>query len=223
MEGKFIVIDGTDGSGKTTQTKFLVEKLKEKNYKIKETEFPQYNQKSAGLIEEYLSGKYGKADEVNPCISSIFYACDRYDASFKIRKWLNEGKIVISNRYVSSNMGHQSAKFKNEEERKKYLEWLYDLEYNIFKIPKPDLNIILHVASEISQKLSLDRKREDWHGKEKDIHEEDLKHLKAAEKTYLEIANNFSDFTLIECVENGKIMPRDKIAEMIWQKVKEIL
>ena len=108
-KGKFIVIDGTDGSGKATQTKLLVKKLRKEKYKVKLADFPQYNKKSAGLVEEYLSGKYGTEKNVGPYVASIFYACDRYDASFKIRKWLKEGNIVISNRYVTANMGHQGG------------------------------------------------------------------------------------------------------------------
>ncbi|HDH07740.1 MAG TPA: thymidylate kinase, partial [Candidatus Moranbacteria bacterium] len=143
--GKFIVIDGTDGSGKATQTKLLVERLKNDGHDVEIADFPQYGKKSAGLIEKYLNGKYGSAEEVGPYRASIFYACDRYDASFKIRKAVEEGKIVISNRYVTANMGHQGGKIKDPEERKKYFNWLYNLEYETFSIPRPDLNIILHV------------------------------------------------------------------------------
>lgn len=152
-KGKFIVIDGTDGSGKATQMKLLVKELRKKGYKVEVFDFPQYGKKSAGLVEEYLNGKYGSAQDVGPYRGSIFYACDRYAASFKIRKFLEEGKIVISNRYVTANMGHQGGKIKNPKERKRYFNWLYDLEYRIFEIPKPDLNIILHVDAAIAQKL----------------------------------------------------------------------
>ncbi|MEK7097993.1 MAG: thymidylate kinase, partial [Patescibacteria group bacterium] len=133
-KGKFIVIDGTDGSGKTTQLGLLAERLKNLGHLVEIADFPQYNTKSAGLVEEYLSGKYGSADEVGPYRASIFYACDRYDASFKIRKWLEEGKIVISNRYVTANMGHQGGKIDGEKERKEYFDWLYNLEYETFSI-----------------------------------------------------------------------------------------
>lgn len=215
--GKFIVIDGTDGSGKTTQFNLLIEKLKAEGRQVEVADFPQYNTKSAGLVEEYLSGKYGTAEEVGPKIASILYAVDRYDASFKIRKWLNEGKTVISNRYVSANMGHQGSKLKNEDERKEFFDWLYNLEYNLFKIPKPDLNIILHVDPEICQQLAKDRGREDWAGKTKDIHEEDLNHLKLAGKTYLEIAK-YPGFTLIECTKDNQILTREEIQKLVWQE-----
>ncbi len=119
--GKFIVIDGTDGSGKGTQTEILVNRLRNLGHDVAMADFPQYGQVSAGLVEEYLNGNYGKAEEVGPYRASIFYACDRYDASFKIRKWLEEGKIVISNRYVTANMGHQGGKISSQKRRKNIL------------------------------------------------------------------------------------------------------
>lgn len=223
QKGKFIVIDGTDGSGKTTQLSLLVERLKNLGHSVEVADFPQYNTKSAGLVEEYLSGKYGNADEVGPYRASIFYACDRYDASFKIRKWLDEGKIVISNRYVTANMGHQGGKIDSEKERKEYFDWLYKLEYEIFSIPRPDLNIILHVPAEISQRLSQQRTREDWKGKTNDIHQDNLAHLKKAESVYLEIANTFPDFSLIECTKNNEILSKEEINNIVLGLVADLI
>ena len=199
--GKFIVIDGTDGSGKATQTELLASKLRRSGLDVAIADFPQYNSKSAGLVEEYLSGKYGSPDEVGPYRASIFYAADRYDASFVIREWLKQGKIVISNRYVTANMGHQGGKISNPLEKKHFFDWLHELEYEIFNIPRPDLNIILHVPAEIGQKLIQARDIK------QDLHQQDLKHLKQAEKTYLELAKIFSNVILIECVENDKLLP----------------
>lgn len=221
--GKLIIIDGTDGSGKTTQLQLLAAKLTSEGYEVELADFPQYNTKSAGLVEEYLSGKYGGVDDVNPYASSLLYSVDRFDASFQIRKWLTEGKVVISNRYISSNFAHQGSKIENPLERKMFFNWLSEIEYKIFNIPKPDLYLILHVEAEISQKLAQDRKREDWHGKTKDIHEENLNHLKKAEKIYLEIANNLEDFCLIKCTRNGEIMSREDISYLIWLYVNKSL
>jgi len=223
-QGKFIVIDGTDGSGKGTQTEILVNKLENLGLNVAKADFPQYGQASAGLVEQYLNGEYGKAENVGPYRASIFYACDRYDASFKIRKWLEQGKIVISNRYVTANMGHQGGKIKNREERRKYFDWLYELEYKIFNIPKPDLNIILHVDAGIAQKLVDQKGHRDYvNGVKRDIHEADLNHLRQAEQVYLEIAKIFSDFTLIECVKHGVIMTREEIHNLIWAKINKLI
>ncbi len=223
-KGKFIVIDGTDGSGKGTQTKLLIERLKKEGYDVMMADFPQYGQKSAGPVEEYLNGKYGSASDVTAKQASILYAVDRFDFSFKLKKWIDDGKIVITNRYVSANMGHQGGKIKDDEERKKFFEWLYELEYEIFNIPRPDLNIILHVRSDIAQKL-VDKKghRDYVGGKKRDIHEDDLDHLKNAEKVYLQIANDFEGFTLIECTKDDDIMSIENIHEMLWKYVDNIL
>jgi dTMP kinase len=221
--GKLIVIDGTDGSGKTTQLKLLKESLEKKGYLVKEADFPQYNTKSAGLVEEYLSGKYGKADDVTPYQSSIFYAVDRFDASFKIKKWLKEGNIVLSNRYVSSSLGHQGGKIADPLERKVFFNWLYELEYKIFDLPQPDLSLILFVDPEISQKLSQERKRQDWEGKTKDIHEDNLDHLSKAAKIFIEISQSFPNFKLIKCTKEGNILKREAIHNLVYASCYDLL
>ncbi|MDD3487593.1 MAG: thymidylate kinase [Candidatus Moranbacteria bacterium] len=220
-KGKFIVIDGTDGSGKATQTQILVKRLKKEGYKVATVDFPQYGKKSASLVEEYLNGEFGTALEVGPYRASIFYACDRYAAAKKIKKWLSEGKIIISNRYVTANMGHQGGKIKSRKERAKYFKWLYDLEYNIFKIPRPDLNLILHVDAAVAQKLVDSKEERDYikQGGKRDIHEKDLGHLRDAERVYLEIADIFPDIELVECAENDTIMTREKISGLVFDLV----
>jgi dTMP kinase len=222
-KGKFIVIDGTDGSGKATQTELLVKRLKKEKFKVKIFDFPQYGQKSAGLVEEYLNGKYGGAKEVGPYRASIFYACDRYDASFKIRKFLENGYVVVSNRYVTANMGHQGGKIVDAKKRKKYFDWLYELEYGIFEIPKPDLNIILHVDAAVAQKLVDSKGQRGYTKKKRDLHEKDLKHLRDAERVYLEIAKTMKNFKLISCTEKECIMDRNIISDLVWKEANKIL
>ena len=222
-KGKLIVIDGVDGSGKATQTKLLADNLTSKGFRVETLNFPQYGKKSAGLIEEYLGGKYGESDEVNPFIASMFYALDRYDASFKIREYLDKGKIVILDRYVTSNMAHQGGKINNPLEKKVFFDWLLNLEYDTLKIPKPDITILLHMPSEISQKLCVNKKIVDWEGKVKDIHENNSKHLKNAEKTYLKIGDNYSDIYVIDCCKDNKILKREEIHELILNKIYSFL
>ncbi|MCX6795291.1 MAG: dUTP diphosphatase [Candidatus Falkowbacteria bacterium] len=221
--GRLIVIDGTDGSGKTTQLKLLQEKLEAEGFGVAIADFPQYNQKSAGMVEEYLSGKYGSANEVTPYQASIFYAVDRYDASQQIRKWLDEGKIVLCNRYTSSNMAHQGGKVDNPLERKVFFNWLAELEHDILKIPRPDLCLVLRVSAEIAQQLAKDRGREDWSGKKRDIHEENLEHLKKAELVYCEIAESNHNYRLVNCTSEGSIMDREEIGFLIWIYVSQML
>lgn len=222
QKGRLIVIDGTDGSGKATQTQLLVEELKTNNYPVEMVDFPQYGSKSAGLIEEYLNGKYG---QVGPEAASIFYAIDRFDASFKIKEWLATGKIVIANRYVTANAGHQGGKIKDDYDRLKFFKWLDNLEYAVFNIPKPDLNIILHVPAEMAQKL-VDKKsaaaRTYANGKKRDLHEADLKHLKNAEKVYMEIAKLFPNTKLVECVDGAKLLGPSEVHNKVWELVRRI-
>jgi len=223
-KGLFIMIEGTDGSGKSLQTDLLLEKLKSEGHEVEQISFPQYGEPSAFLVEEYLNGKYGSAKEVGPYKASILYATDRFAAAPKIKQWLDDGKIVIANRYVASNMGHQGGKIKDTEERKKYFDWNYNLEYEILEIPRPTVNLILHVTPEISQQL-VDKKeeREYLKGKKRDIHEDDLNHLADAEQAYVEIAKTYSEFKLIECVEDNNILPPEQIHGIIWEEIKKHL
>lgn len=223
--GLFIMIEGIDGSGKTTQTEHLEARLRDEGHAIKQISFPQYGERSATMVEDYLNGKFGTAEEVGPYRASIFFAVDRYAASKQIKQWLAEGNIVIANRYVGSNMGHQGGKITDPEKRKQYFEWNYNLEYNIFEIPKPDVNLILHVDPLVAQNL-VDAKDERAYlnGKKRDIHEDDINHLKQAEQAYIELAKQFpEEFTLIECMENQQILPIEKIHEKIWQHIDSII
>jgi len=231
-KGKFIVFEGIDGSGKSTQTKLLEKSLEEQGYKTERIDFPQHGEKSAGLVDEYLTGKYGVSEKVGPHIASIFYACDRYDASFKIRKWIDEKKIVISDRYVVSNIGHQGGKIESGKDWKKYVKWLYNLEYKIFKIPKPDYTFILKTSPEYSLKLAHNitdeekkARRKSYLGNEKrDIHEKDGTHLRKALDSYLKAAKEFpKEFKVIECIENGKLLNPEVINEKVLKIIKKIL
>lgn len=225
MKGLFIMIEGTDGSGKSLQTELLVKHLKEIGKEVEQISFPRYGERSAAMVEDYLiHGKFGSPKDVGPYCASIFYAIDRYAASPQIKTWLDNNKIVIANRYVASNMGHQGGKIYDEKEREKYFKWNYDLEYNIFGIPKPDINIILHVTPEISQKL-VDKKgvRDFLAGKKRDLHEDDINHLKDAETAYLHIARLYPEFKLIECVKDNNIMPKEEIHAIIWSELSKHL
>ena len=231
-KGKFIVIEGLDGSGKATQFNLLIERLEKEGHQVEKIDFPRHGEASAFFADTYLNGKYGTAEEVGPYRGSIFYALDRYDASFNIRKWLAEGKIVVCDRYVASNIGHQGGKIDNSEEREKYLKWLYDLEYNIFEIPKPNINFILKTSAETSLKLSKgvpdeikrERIRSYLGDREQDIHERDEKHLVNTLASYLKLAEEHpSEFKLIECLEDGRLLPIQIIHEKIWESIKEIL
>ena len=229
-KGKFFVFEGIDGCGKATQTKLLADYFIKNGFAVEKIDFPQHGERSAAMVDDYLTGKYGSSAEVDPHIASIFYAIDRYDASFKIKKWLDEGKVVVSDRYLVSNIGHQGGKIiQNKDEWKKYVSWLYDLEYGIFKIPKPDYTFILKTSPDFSLKLAhniTDKDKQDRRkaylgdSQTQDIHEKDKSHLTNALSSYLMAAEEFpEDFKVIECLNNDILLSSQEIHQKIIKLV----
>jgi len=212
-KGKLIVIDGIDGSGKSTQFNLLTKTLQLADYQVQQIKFPRHQQPSAFAVDRYLKGAYGS---LSAQAASIFYAVDRFDASFQIRDWLDQGFIVLIDRYVTANAGHQGSRIKDRVERLKYFRWLNDLEYNIFNLPKPDLNIILHMPAIVAQKL-VDEK-----GNGRDILEDDLQHLKSAAQNFVEIAKLFPKTKLVECTVKGKLLTPQQIHNKVWELVRRI-
>lgn len=226
-KGKFIVVDGIDGSGKATQAEILREKLTNLGMNVVVFDFPRYGEKSASLVEMYLNGEFGSAEEVGPYIGSIFYAVDRYAASKEITQALEDGKIVISNRYVSASKGHQTSKIKNKKDRAKFITWLNELEYDLFKIPVPDLTLFLHVPAEVGYSLVLNKKEREYiKGKKQDIHEADRDHLFKAENAYLELiygGDSYENWVKVSCSKGNEILPIDVIGNKIFSTVEKEL
>lgn len=224
QQGTFIVIEGTDGSGKGTQFKRLVARLESEGYDVATFDFPQYDQPSSYFVREYLNGKYGTADAVGPYTGSLFYALDRYEAAPKIRQALAEGKVVLANRFTGSNMAHQGTKFANAEQRKGYFIWLDNLEFQMLGIPRPDQSIVLRVPAEIAQQLVDQKDERSYTDKKRDIHEADLRHLQRAVEVYDDLCHLFpKDFLRIDCVRSGKLMSIDQVEDMVWHTVQPLL
>lgn len=216
MKGTFIVIEGNDGSGKGTQFELLAQYLRDQGKEVVTMDFPQYGAKSAGPVEEYLNGKYGSLNDVSPKTASLFYAVDRFDASFKIRTALEQGKIVLSNRYVLANSAYQGAKIKNIQERQEFFNWINELEYDTLKLPQPDLIIFLYVPAEIAYELVLKKKARAYlNGKKQDIHETDKEYLKTVEQTYLELARQNPKIITLECAPHGQLLNIEEIKKQI--------
>lgn len=215
-KGKFLVIDGMDGSGKTEQTRMLVERMAKESLPVETVSFPRYETDSGKVVKAYLDGAFGTPDDVGSKRASVLYAVDRYAASAGMRRTLEAGTNLVANRYVASNMGHQGSKERRETERMAFYRWNDELEYGLFAIPRPDLNVILHVPVDVS--LSLIEKR----GATKDLHE-NRSHLEAAEATYLEISRTFPGFALIECVEEGRLLSIPEVHEKVWAAVAPML
>lgn len=220
-QGKLIVIDGTDGSGKTEQTTRLIARLRSEGHRVELTDFPQYGKPSAYFVEEYLrKGTYGTPEEVGAYRASVFYALDRYDASFQMRKWLNEGVIIVSNRYVSANMGHQAGKIADSAEREKFLTWLKDFEFSIMGIPKPDVNILLYMPPERGQALAASATASARKGTVPDAHEADIDHLRQASTAFLEVANKESWKVIDNCIDATTLKSLNDVHEEIYAYLK---
>ncbi len=222
--GAFLVIEGTDGSGKGTQFKLLVDRLKREGYDIATFDFPQYDQPSSFFVKQYLNGKYGTAEAVGPYTGSLFYALDRYQAASDIRTALADGKVVLANRFTGSNMAHQGTKFKNAEQRRGYFIWLDNLEFQMLGIPRPDKSFVLRVPAVIAQKLVDQKEQRSYTDKKRDLHEADLSHMERAVEVYDDLCQLFpKDFTRIDCVRADKLMDINTVHTYLWKTIEPLL
>lgn len=219
--GKLIVIEGTDGSGKSTQFKLLSQRLEHDGVAFKHLVFPRYSEESSALIRMYLGGQFGsKPSDVNAYAASSFYAVDRY-ASYKMDwgQWYEDGGTVLSDRYTTSNAVHQASK-EPAEKRQEFWSWLYDFEYEKLSLPRPDLIIYLDVPTDFTEKLM--RHRESSTGTSADIHEKDLEYLATCRETG-RAAAYFYGWTVISCVKDGQMRSIEDIHEEIFRHVKNCL
>lgn len=223
-KGLFLAIEGTDGSGKGTQFKLLKERLETEGYDVAAFDFPQYDMQSSYFVKEYLNGKYGSAEEVGPYTASLFYALDRFQASEQIRDALEQGMVVLANRYTGSSMGHQGTFFSNREERKGYFIWLDNLEFQMLHIPRPSASIVLRVPADIAQGLVDKKEARSYTDKKRDILEADLGHLQRAVEVYDDMCTLFpKDFVQLDCVQNGELQSVETISEQIWNSIQTLL
>ena len=226
-QGVFIVLEGSDGSGKTTQFRLLTERLKAVGYEVEVFKFPQYESESSYFVRRYLNGDYGPASSVSPYTATLFYALDRYEASGQIRQALDAGKVVVCDRYVGSNMAHQGGKIADQIEQRSFFVWEDSLEHQLLGIPRPTVNIFLKVPVEVSLKLAesdKSRSGRSYINKAKDEHEKDANHLRKSVETYNTLCKLFpNDFKAIECVRNGKLLSIPEINNMIWAAIHPML
>lgn len=219
--GKLIVIEGTDGSGKSTQFGRLTQRLQEDGQKFKTLVFPRYSEPSSSLIRMYLGGEFGsKPTDVNAYAASAFYAVDRF-ASFKQDwgEWYQQGGLIVSDRYTTSNAVHQASK-EPEEKQGEFLKWLYEFEYDRLGLPRPDLTLYLDVPTDFTEKLL--RSREEATSTHADIHEQDMEYLTTCRKTG-RAAAAFYGWTVIECVRNGAMRSIEDIHKEIYRHVRQCL
>lgn len=222
-KGKLIVIEGTDCSGKGTQSELLYKRLIEEGYTVYKTSFPMYDTPTGRIVggpylgKEHICLGWFKegANNVPAKVASLYYAADRLYNIDIINKNLDKGNIVILDRYITSNMGHQAGKIKDKNERLEMFKWLEKLEYDLLELPKPDIKIFLHMPYEFSKDLQKNRE-------ELDEHEKSYENIVNAENAYLELSDIY-DFTKIECINNDKLRTIDEIHEEVYNIVKNTL
>ena len=225
MKGKIIVVEGTDCSGKETQTSLLVQRLRRSGRKIERLSFPAYDTPTGRIVGgAYLGKKHlGEgyfpegAANVDPKVASLYYAADRRYNRDKILELLNQGIDVVLDRYVESNMGHQGGKIFDKEERLKLYEDLANLEYGFLELPKPDVTLFLYMPYQKVAELEKGRQEPE------DQHEASLLHIRNAEHAYLELAE-IHHYKKIDCVtKKGKLRDIEDIHEEVYKTVCEVL
>ena len=221
MNGKLIVFEGTDGSGKATQTQLLCEELDRAGIPCRRINFPRYGQPSAAMVQEYLDGKLGThPGDVNAYAASLFYAVDRY-ASYK-QDWgefYESGGLVVADRYTTSNAVHQASKLP-EEEREPYLNWLFDLEYRLLELPRPDLVLYLDMPTEVSEAML--RRRERDTGSHADIHEQDEAYLRRCRENAEAVAR-LCGWSVLSCAAGGAPLPPEEIHRRVMELAGPLL
>lgn len=219
--GKLIVIEGTDGSGKSTQFRLLTDRLESEQVKFQKLVFPQYSEPSSALIRMYLGGEFGKSpSDVNAYAASAFYSVDRYASYRKVwGKWYEEGGLVVSDRYTTSNAVHQASK-EPEDKREDFLNWLYDFEYDKLGLPRPDLVIYLDVPTDFTEKML--RHRESETHTQADIHEQDMQYLATCRRMGRAAAEHYG-WTVIRCIRDGAMRSMQDIHEEIYRHVAACL
>lgn len=219
-KGRLIVIDGSDGSGKATQTKLLVKALKERGGSVRTLDFPQYEKNFFGkFVGECITGDHGDFLTLDPRITSIVYAADRFESSKKIKQWIDNGDIVILDRYVSANQIHQGGKIFDPRKRKDFLMWLDKMEFGVFELPRPNVVIYLDVPIATSIGLLRQSQQKKQYIKEgkKDLVEQSHDYLENSRRSALWLARNNKNWTRIQCVKNGELRTIDDIHNEIME------
>lgn len=222
--GKLFVIDGTDGSGKQTQLKQLEERLTKEGIDYKKVSFPNYDSPSSSLVKMYLSGEFGAhAKDVSPYIASTFFAADRY-ATYKkdLEDYYKNGGIILADRYTTANMVHQAGKIADKQEREKFLDWLWDYEFNLYGLPIPTKSFFLNMPPDYAEELMKNRENKFTHEAKKDIHESDKSHLIDAYNAACDLVDKY-DWYEVKCVKNGQIRTIDDIHGEIYNEIKKYI
>ncbi len=222
--GKLIVVDGGDGAGKATQVALLAERLRTEGWAVETLDFPQYTQNTFGqLLRECLDGKRGAFMSVDARIASTLYAADRYESKPKLLQWLEEGKVVILDRYTSANMLHQGGKINDEAERRAFLGWIDHVEHHVFGLPRPDLIVYLNVPFKVRTAMKRAAVAAGKHGAAVDLAEADEHHQEQMEESARTIVSEKNSWQVVTCSVGETIRSREEIHQDVYDEVRPVL
>lgn len=227
MKGKLIVIEGSDGSGKTTQCRLLLARLRSEGIPCATVSFPRYHGGFFGaMAAAYLRGEFGPSSAVDPRLAALIYAGDRWEARGRLEKLLREGRVVVCNRYVDSNKAHQSARLRDRAAVAQFMQWVDKLEHRVLGLPRADYTIFLDVPERVADGLiSRKGRRAYLRGRKRDLHEADSTHQRRARQAYLALARArpARKGALVECVAGGRLLSPAAIAGAVWRNVRPVV
>jgi dTMP kinase len=224
--GRLVALCGIDASGKTTQTELLSRHAEAAGLSVRQVSFPRYGESFfADLIQRYLRGEFAQqAGDVSPYLAALPYACDRQQAAPQLRAWLEEGCLVICNRYVPANLAHQGSKIGDPAARRAFFNWDTQLEYDVFGLPRPDLQVLLDVPVDLALALLRGRNARNERGNDHDIHEADAAYLRTTAETYRQVAAETpGPWAVVDCAEGDRLLSAERIAEKVWANVQQVL
>lgn len=225
----FIVLEGLDGAGKSTQIKKLRDMFAEQGIPSEYIHFPRFDAPYFGdMIARFLRGEFGSVDQVDPYIVAMLYAEDRHDAATLIRGWMEQGKVVIADRYVYSNIGYQCAKVESAQKREELKQWIFSLEYDYFEIPRPDVSLFLDVPFAFTERKLLAEVREgddrEYLNGRKDIHEQSMDLQRKVRQVYLDAAQVDENMHIVDCsTAEGEMASPEIIFQRVRERVKPYL
>lgn len=218
-----VAVEGIDGSGKGTQARRLCDRLVESGRTAQLVSFPRYTETLFGkAVGDFLNGRFGALEDVSPFLVSLLYAGDRLESREMLQKACDDNDVVVVDRYVASNVAHQGAKL-DPDERPEFIEWIDRVEHEIYRLPRPDLVLLLDLPVETAQRLITRKRTRDYTDKPADIQEADAEYLARVRDLYLELAAQRSNWRRIDSVGQQGLRTIDDVAEKVWDVVRERL
>ncbi|NOX55740.1 MAG: dTMP kinase [Planctomycetes bacterium] len=221
--GRLLAIEGIDGSGKGTQAQRLTQRLRQASYSVSLLSFPRYDQTLFGqVIGDFLNGRFGALDEVDPYVAALLYAGDRFESRSVLDQALAQHDVVVCDRYVASNIAHQAAKLEGSA-RRELVEWIERVEHETLQLPVPDLVVLLDVPTDVAQELIATKSRRSYTDRSADLQEADGGYLERVRHLYLELAATRSNWRKIDCVQGGRMLDVESVSGLVWNAVEPLL